>query len=75
MAKKSNMARTGSANGRWKGGSSPDYYRKKAGAKKGQVVHHKNHNKKDNSKGNLKVTTKAGHNKLHPEKGGSHKKK
>lgn len=69
MKSKQRMA---SDNGRWKGGTSPDYYRRKAGAKKGQVVHHKDHNKKNNSSGNLKLTTRAGHNKAHPEKGGKH---
>lgn len=73
------MARAGKSNGRWKGGTSKSYYRKKAGAKKGEVVHHKDHNKKNNSKKNLQVlrktkgsSSRAKHNKLHPEKGGAH---
>ncbi len=72
--KKSPMARTGKSNGRWKGGTSKSYYRKKAGAKKGdgKIVHHKDHNKKNSSKKNLKLVTPAQHNKLHPEKGGDH---
>lgn len=75
--KKSPMARVGKANGRWKGGVSKTYYRKKAGAKKndGKIVHHKDHNKKNSSKKNLVLVTPAKHNKLHPEKGGDHRKK
>ena len=39
--KKSPMARYGKANGSWKGGKSPHYYRRKANAGKNEVVHHK----------------------------------
>lgn len=39
-------------------------HRLKVGAKKGQVVHHKDGNPGNNSKDNLEVTTKAGHNKI-----------
>jgi len=72
--KKSPMARTGKSNGRWKGGVSKSYYRKKAGAKTndGKIVHHKDHNKKNSKKSNLSLVSKAKHNKLHPEKGGNH---
>jgi hypothetical protein len=72
--KVSPFARMGKSNGRWKGGTSKTYYRKKAGAKAGQVVHHKDHNKKNTKKSNLKLVTKAQHNKEHPEKGGHHPK-
>jgi len=67
--KSKKMMRTGSKNGSWKGGKSAHYYRRKAGAKSGEVVHHKNKKKSDNRRSNLKRTTKARHNKLHPEKG------
>lgn len=41
-------------------------YRDKLGLKKGdgKIVHHKDGNDKNNSKGNLEVTTMAGHNKI-----------
>ena len=78
--KKSPMARTGKSNGAWKGGKSAHYYRRKANAGKGEVVHHKSggkggkgkpgvHSAKTARKGNLKKVTAAQHNKLHPEKG------
>ena len=74
------MARTGKSNGAWKGGRSAHYYRRKANAGKGDVVHHKSggkggkgkpgvHTAKTAKRGNLKKVTKAQHNKLHPEKG------
>jgi hypothetical protein len=69
------MMRTGSSNGSWKGGKSAHYYRRKAKAKPGQVVHHKNKRHTDNRKSNLKLTTRAGHNKAHPEKGGRRRKR
>lgn len=81
---KSKMARTGKSNGRWKGGTSKTYYRKKAGAKAndGTIVHHKDHNKKNSKKSNLTkikpskgLSARGKHNKAHPEKGGNHKKK
>tara|TARA_R100001086_G_scaffold107280_1_gene54059 strand:+ start:576 stop:833 length:258 start_codon:yes stop_codon:yes gene_type:complete len=74
-AKKSypKMARKGRKNGRWKDGSSQTHYRNKANAKSGQVVHHKDGNKRNNSRSNVKVVSKAKHNKLHPEKGGNMK--
>jgi hypothetical protein len=37
-----------------------------------KVVHHRNAKKSDNRKSNFQVTTRGGHNKLHPEKGGKH---
>ena len=78
--KKSPMARYGKANGSWKGGKSPHYYRRKANAGKNEVVHHKSggkggkckpgvHNARTARKSNLKKVTAAQHNKLHPEKG------
>ena len=78
--KKSPMARTGKQNGAWKGGKSAHYYRRKANAGKGEVVHHKSggkggkgkpgvHNARTARKSNLKKVTPAQHNKLHPEKG------
>ena len=78
-SKKSPMARTGKSNGAWKGGSSAHYYRRKANAGKGEVVHHKAggkggkgkpgvHTAASTRKG-LKKMTPAQHNKMHPEKG------
>ena len=78
-SKKSPMARTGKSNGSWKGGSSAHFYRRKANAGKGEVVHHKAggkggkgkpgvHTAKSASKG-LKKMTAAEHNRQHPEKG------
>lgn len=74
-----NMSRPGKSNGRWKKGISKTYYRKKAGAKKGELVHHKDHNKSNSSKSNLKVirptkkmSATGKHNQEHPEKGGAH---
>jgi hypothetical protein len=77
-SKKSPMARTGKSNGSWKGGKSAHYYRRKANAGKGQVVHHVSggggtkdtgvHTARTAKKG-LRKVSKAQHNKLHPEKG------
>lgn len=73
--------RFGSSNGSYKGGNSPHAYRLKAGAKPGQIVHHKDHNKQHSTKGNLKAlgsgktmsarlaSGRAEHNRKHPEKG------
>ncbi len=44
-------------------------------AKKGEVVHHKNRNKKDNRPSNFKKMSPGQHNRKHPEKGGKHSKK
>jgi uncharacterized protein YgiB involved in biofilm formation len=71
MAKKSPMARTGKSNGRWKGGVSKTYYRKKAGAKTGdgKVVHHKTYKKSNlTKKSNYKLVTRGDHNKIHPDR-------
>ena len=79
-SKKSPMARTGKQNGSWKGGSSAHYYRRKANAGKGDLVHHVSggktgkgkpgvHTAATGKKKNLKKVSKAQHNKLHPEKG------
>ena len=67
--------RFGKSNGSYKDGNSPHAYRLKAKAKPHEIVHHKNENKKDSRKSNLKVLTNKGtsalakHNKQHPEKG------
>lgn len=78
--KNPNMKRPGKSNGRWRNGRSKTYYRKKAGAKKGELVHHKDGNKSNSKKSNLKVikpgkkiSARGKHNKQHPEKGGNHK--
>lgn len=74
--KNPNMARNGKANPAWKGGKSSDYRRKLMNAKKGELVHHKDKSKTNNTKGNFqKLKPKNGvsaigmHNKKHPEKG------
>ena len=67
------MSRSGSSNGRWVDGTSQTHYRNKAKAKPGQVVHHSDGNKKNTNKSNLKLISKAQHNKEHPEKGGNRK--
>lgn len=74
--KNPNMARKGSDNPRWKGGVSSDYQRRITNAKDGELVHHKDHNRKHNSKANLEKLTPGKdisaigkHNKKHPEKG------
>ena len=69
------MARPGKDNGRWKGGKSKTYYRRKAGCKPndGKVVHHKG--KKLLVLDNRGCSAMAKHNKLHPEKGGHNKKR
>jgi hypothetical protein len=67
----SNMARTGKSNGRWKGGVSKTYYRKKAGAKTGdgKVVHHKSYKKGElTKKSNYKKLSRGEHNKAHPDR-------
>jgi hypothetical protein len=48
--------------------------RRMGDGKVGQVVHHKDHNKKNTKKSNLKLVSKPQHNKEHPEKGGHHPK-
>jgi len=70
------MARMGKKNPSWKGGISSDYRRRITNAKKGDEVHHKDKNKKNNAKSNLQklsplngISAKGRHNKLHPEKG------
>ena len=69
------MARIGKKNGRWDGGKSKSYYRRRAGCRPndGKIVHHKTRTKLVvlNNRGNSAM---AKHNKLHPEKGGNHKK-
>ena len=68
-------ARMGKKNGRWKGGRSKSYRRSVSNAKNGEVVHHKDHNKKNNKRSNFKKMSPGQHNKAHPEKGGHNKKK
>ena len=68
-----NMSRKGNSNGRWVDGSSQTHYRNKINAKDKQIVHHIDGNKKNNTKSNLEVMTRANHNKDHPEKGGNRK--
>lgn len=70
------MARFKDENGRWKSGKSSDYRRRVTKAKKGELVHHMDHDKTNNSKGNFAVikpssgcTAIGNHNKKHPEKG------
>ena len=64
------MARFKDANGRWKGGTSSDYRRRVTNAKPGELVHHKDKNKSNNTKANFeKVKGTGAHNKKHPEKG------
>lgn len=67
--------RFGKSNGSYSHGHSPHRYRRIAGAKPHEVVHHVNHNKADVRKSNLKRLTNKGssamakHNRQHPEKG------
>ncbi len=68
--------RFGKANGSFKKGTSAHRYRRLAGAKPHEVVHHKNHNKADVRPSNLKrlkntkgSSAMAKHNQQHPEKG------
>lgn len=82
------MARHGPQNGRWKGGISKTYYRKEAGCKRndGKVVHHLNRYQRSrreikvlpnrarvNVLNNRGISSRAKHNREHPEKGGFHK--
>jgi hypothetical protein len=82
--KNPNMARNGKENPTWKGGKSSDYRRKLMNAKPGELIHHKDHDKSNNSKSNFekikpgiakttsgtkKVTAIGKHNIKHPEKG------
>lgn len=76
--KNKNMARLKNENGRWKNGKSSDYRRRITKAKPGELVHHKDHDKNNNTKSNFEVVDGIGaHNKKHPEKGrkGGKKKK
>lgn len=71
--------RFGKSNGRWRGGKSVSYYRRRAGKKPndGTVVHHVNKGKKGGKgygpKAKYRKVTPAQHNKLHPEKGRKNK--
>lgn len=67
--------RFGKSNGRWAGGKSVSYYRRKAGKKPndGKIVHHvkkgKKYGKGYGPGAKYKLVTPSQHNKLHPEKG------
>jgi len=71
---KKGLKQFGKKNGRWKGGGSKTFRRRVTKAKPGQVVHHKDHNKKNNKPGNFSKMSRGDHNKKHPEKGGRHTK-
>lgn len=67
--------RMGSENWRWKGWKSSDYRRRVTGAKKWEIVHHKDHDKSNNAKSNFKLEKPKKwmnaigvHNQEHPEK-------
>ena len=71
----SNMARLGRKNPKWKDGRSSDYRRRITKAKKNELVHHRNKDKKDNRRSNFEVlkprksvTARGVHNKRHPER-------
>ena len=70
-----NMQRFGKSNGRWAKGKSKSYRRRVTKAKPGEVVHHKDKNKNNNKPSNFQKMSAAKHNKMHPEKGGDHRKK
>lgn len=69
-------AQTGKGNSNYKSGSRLDV-RKLTGLKKGdkRVVHHKNENRRDNRKSNLKVMTNKKHNLVHKRGNNFHKNK
>jgi hypothetical protein len=76
QGKNPNMARLGKVNPKWKGGISSDYQRRMMNAKEGEIVHHENKSRKNNTKENLKIIKPSKglsaigkHNQLHPEKG------
>ncbi len=67
--------RFGDENGRFEWGKSSDYRRRVAGAKKGEIVHHKDHDKSNNDASNFKLEKPSNgmsalwkHNQDHPEK-------
>jgi len=73
--KQNGRAQNGKSNPNWKGGGSKTHRRNVTKAKPGQIVHHKNKNKKDNRPSNFKKMSPANHNRAHKEKGGNHRKK
>ena len=82
VGKNPKMARFKDENGRWKNGKSSDYRRRITGAKKGELVHHKDHNKKHNTRNNFAVLKPGNgisaigkHNKKHPERAKKGQKK
>ena len=56
--KKIAKAVMGDKNPAWDGGKHPDYYRRITKAKKGDIVHHKDHNRNNGAKNNLTVIKK-----------------
>lgn len=72
---KKGRSQMGKSNGRWKGGGSKSFRRRVTKAKPGQIVHHKDQNKKNNKPSNFKKMSPAQHNKAHPNKGGAHGRK
>ena len=67
--KQKSKQRFGKSNWRWKWWKSSDYRRRITKAKNGEIIHHKDENKNNNSKSNFaKVKWTWAHNKLHPEK-------
>lgn len=66
--KRISKAMLGKKNPAWKGGVHQDYYRRITGAKKGDLVHHKDGNRRNGSKSNLVVIKKKDrykHDELH----------
>ena len=53
--KNSNMKRLASKNGRWQGGKSSIYRRNLTNAKPGEIVHHIDGNKSNNTRANFEV--------------------
>lgn len=75
MAKDKSKQRFWEENGRWKEWKSSDYRRRVTGAKEWEIVHHKDHDKSNNSKSNFKIerpknwmTATWVHNQDHKEK-------
>lgn len=69
MEKNKKKQRFGPQNGRWKGGKSSDFRRRVTKAMKGEIVHHKDGDKTNNTKSNFEKVKGIGeHNKKHPEK-------
>jgi len=73
IGKMKSKMRLGKNNGRWRGGTSVDYYRRKAGKKPGdkKIVHHldKRGPKHYSAKSKTKLIPASKHNKLHNRRG------